>query len=73
MMQFWLGSTFERLVVIEVGPNVFRLVVASPELASFLVSLDGLRHGQQVALFSASLALDVVSPLGRSLGLCPLS
>ncbi|KAK1685191.1 hypothetical protein QYE76_046039 [Lolium multiflorum] len=68
MLQYWLGSAFEHLVVFEVGPNIFRLVVASPELASFLVSLDGLLHGQLVALFSMPRSLDALFASGPFLG-----
>jgi hypothetical protein len=63
-LQFWLGNLFERLAVFEVGPNVFRLIVASPKLAAFLVTLDGLRHGQFVALFSLPRSLDALALSG---------
>ncbi|KAK1670811.1 hypothetical protein QYE76_058970 [Lolium multiflorum] len=68
MLQFWLGSAFERLSVFEVGPNVFRLVVASPEIASFLASLDGLHHGKLLALFSVPSSLAALPAVGLCLG-----
>jgi hypothetical protein len=55
VLQYWVGSSSERLVVSEVSPNVFRLLVASPRIALFLVSLGGFRYGKLLALFFSHL------------------
>jgi hypothetical protein len=72
MLQFWIGSSSENLVVVEVGQNVFRLIVASPRLASFFATLGGLRHGLLLALFSLPFASDALVSCGPFLGLGPL-
>jgi hypothetical protein len=53
LLWFWIGSAFKKLFVVEINHNVFWFFIASPKIASFLVSLGGLPHGSLVALFSA--------------------
>jgi hypothetical protein len=68
-LQFWMGSSCERLAISEIGTNVFRLSVASRRIASFVVLLGSLRHGQLLAVFFESIpSADFVNDLSASPG-----
>jgi hypothetical protein len=72
MLQFWIGSKFESLDVFEVGHCVFCFNVASARIASFIVSLGGIRHGRLLALFfDFSPLVDPVNPGPNPIGPLP--